>query len=149
MDPSEGWRPFFDDLRDAFEGFAADAAPGLHTTSHSRGCKAWFGTEIREHYEAQLVRLDGVVVLEIGFHAEHRDATLNADVLARIDGAVNWRKELGSDAVAGDFLGNKVWQRLSEVWPDPEPDPELAIDAAARLAEYARLIEPARLPLRS
>ncbi|HEY6532101.1 MAG TPA: hypothetical protein VIY72_07345 [Acidimicrobiales bacterium] len=144
MDPSEGWRPFFEELRDAFEGFAADAGPYLHTTSHSRGCKAWFGDETREHYEAQLVRIDDGVVLEIGFHAEHRDPTRNAEVLTRLTGSLDWRAELGPDAEAGDFLGNTVWQRISEVWPDPDADPELAIDAAARLADYARVIEPAR-----
>ena len=147
MDRSDGWRPFFDEVRDAFEGFAADAGADLHATSHSRGCKAWFGPETREHYEAQLVRLDGSVVLEIGFHAEHRDGPRNKAVLAHLATSLDWRGELGDDAVAGDFLGNEVWQRLSEVWPEPEPDDELAIDAAARLATYARLIEPARRTL--
>jgi hypothetical protein len=141
---ADGWRPFFDELRDAFEGFAADVGGDLHTVTHSRGCKAWFGTDTREHYEAQLVRVDGEVVLEVGFHAENRDRDANHRLVTRLGEAVDWRDQLGSDAVAGDFLGNTVWQRISEVWKEPEPDPEVAIEAAARLAEYVHTLEPAR-----
>ncbi len=147
MATPDSWRSFFVEVRDAFEGFAADIGPGPTTQAHSRGCKAWFGAETREHYEAQLVRVDGDVVLEIGFHAEHRDGAANRQLLAGMGDAVDWRKALGADAVGGDFLGNTVWQRISEVWPSTPADPEMAIEAAARLAEYARTLEPARTSL--
>ncbi len=68
---------FFDHVLDAFEGFADDAHGTVHASAHGRGLKVWFGPtdgrSAKEHYEAQLIRVDGGVACEIGFHAEHRD----------------------------------------------------------------------------
>jgi hypothetical protein len=47
------------------------------------------------------------------------------------------------EPVAGDFLGNKTWQRISEVWTFDD-DPDLAIDVGLRLAEYVVVIEALR-----
>jgi hypothetical protein len=56
-----------------------------------------------------------------------------------------WRRELGNDAEVGAFIGYQSgsWRRLSEVW-DVTDDPEIAIDAAERLATYIRTLEPLR-----
>lgn len=70
-------RTFFHQVRDVFEGFAIDAAGTLHTSVHGRGVKVWYDDATREHYEAQLVRVEGDVLLEIGFHAEHPKAADN------------------------------------------------------------------------
>ena len=140
-------RSFFEWVFDAFEGFAGDVAGELHSSSHRRGVKVWYDDDKKEHYEAQLIRgADGNASLEIGFHAEYSKAEDNDAVLAKL--AVverTWRKELGAAAVAGKFLGNDRWRRISEVWDAPDPDdPEATMEIAARLADYVITIEPLR-----
>lgn len=144
---------FFDQVRDVFEGFVGDIDATLHTSSHRRGLKCWFDDAPHEHYEAQLVRVDGETLLEIGFHAEYRSANENDKVLDRLDvGGTAWRDRLGDEVVIGEFLGVENWRRASETWPSPlfdDPvDPadivDITIDVAARLADYVRVIEPLR-----
>jgi hypothetical protein len=62
---------FFETVRDAFEGFVTGVDGQRNTYVHNRGVKAWFGDDTREHYEAQLIRVEGTLQLEVGFHAEH------------------------------------------------------------------------------
>jgi hypothetical protein len=137
---------FFEIVRDAFEGFVAGVDGTRNVYVHSRGLKVWFGDDTREHYESQLIRVDGEVQLEIGFHAEHPKAPKNDEVLARMLAVEQvWRPELGDEAVAGDFIGRAGWRRISEVWPAPDPDVmDEAIDTAARLADYVIALEPVR-----
>ncbi|MEM9463749.1 MAG: hypothetical protein AAGA90_00155 [Actinomycetota bacterium] len=141
---------FFDHVRDAVQSLVGDDHGEVHGSSHRRGVKVWFGTTdgraAKEHYEAQLIRLDGDVALEIGFHAEHRDPEANEDVLRRLlDAERSWRRELGDEAEAGPFLGMDAWTRVSEVWPAPDPDdPEAPMEIAARLADYVDALEPPR-----
>jgi hypothetical protein len=141
-------RTFFEHVLDAFEGFVDDALGEPHTSGHRRGLKVWFGdptTAAREHYEAQLVRIDGEPSLEIGFHAEHRDPAENESALRRLLDRPSWRAALGEEAEAGPFLGADGWRRISEVWEPPDPDdPEAPIEVAARLADYVDAIEPVR-----
>ena len=103
-------------------------------------------TRRREHYEAQLIRLDGEVVLEIGFHAEHAKPAENdaaIDRLAAAEGA--WRRALGAEPVAGPFLGRQGWTRVSETWTAPGfDDIDEVIEVAARLADYVNTLEPVR-----
>ena len=123
------------------------AVPGQRNTYvHNRGLKAWFDDDTREHYEAQLIRVDGTLQLEVGFHAEHSKAPLNEAVLQRMRRTeAKWRRALGDEAVAGDFIGRAGWRRISEVWPTNEtPDIDEAIEVAARLADYVIALEPAR-----
>ena len=68
---------FFETVRDAFEGFVAGVGGRRHVFVHSRGLKVWYDDATREHYESQLIRVDGEEVLEIGFHAEYPKAPLN------------------------------------------------------------------------
>jgi hypothetical protein len=137
---------FFEIVRDAFEGFVAGVSGRRHIYVHSRGLKVWFDDDTREHYESQLIRVDGEVQLEIGFHAEYPKAPLNDEVLRRLLAAEPvWRPELGDDAVAGDFIGRASWRRISEVWPAPDSAVvDEAIEAAARLADYVIALEPVR-----
>lgn len=137
---------FFDQVLDAFEGFADPAHGVLHTRTHGRGIKVWFDDATREHYEAQLLRVDGKAALEIGFHAEHPKPDANQRVLELLLTAETaWRAELGDEPVAGEFIGTDRWRRLSEVWPPPDPDdPDASIEIAARLADYVDAIEPLR-----
>ena len=144
---------FFDHVLDAFEGFADDAHGAVHASAHGRGLKVWFGTadgrSAKEHYEAQLIRVDGGVACEIGFHAEHRDPARNEAVLAALLGEeAVWREQLGPEAEAGPFIGMDEWTRISEVWDPPDPDdPEAPMEVAARLADYVDAIEPVRQSL--
>jgi hypothetical protein len=137
---------FFEIVRDAFEGFVAGVGGRRNIYVHSRGLKVWFDDASREHYESQLIRVDGAVQLEIGFHAEYPKAPQNDEVLRRLLGAEPvWRPELGDDAVAGDFIGRAGWRRISEVWPAPDAEViDEAIEAAARLADYVIALEPVR-----
>ncbi len=124
----------------------ADVDGELHASAHKRGLKVWFDEATREHYEAQLIRLDGQPALEIGFHAEHPKATENDAVLARLmSDESTWRADLGDEPVAGEFLGADRWRRVSETWGPPDPDDvDAAIEVAARLADYVTVIEPVR-----
>ena len=137
---------FFEMVRDAFEGFVAGVDGRLSVYVHSRGLKAWYGDDTREHYESQLIRVDGEVQLEIGFHAEHPKPAQNDEVLKRmIASEATWRGELGDEAVAGDFIGRAGWKRISEVWPAPDAEQvDEAIEAAARLADYVLVLEQIR-----
>ncbi len=142
---------FFEHVLDALEGFVDDDHGIVHASAHRRGLKVWFGADdgqaAREHYEAQLVRRDGEMALEIGFHAEHRDPAENEACLVHLlTREKKWRKGLGDEAEAGPFLGMDSWRRISEVWEPPDPeDPEASIEVAARLADYVDAIEPLRV----
>ena len=137
---------FFETVRDAFEGFVAGVDGRLSVTVHGRGMKVWFDDSTREHYEAQLIRNGGDDLLEIGFHAEHPKPALNDAALGVLMAAEpTWRAALGTDAVAGDFIGRAGWRRVSETWPVPDAaDVDEAIETAARLADYVIALEPVR-----
>ncbi len=77
-------RSFFAQVLDVFEGVVADMRGDLHSYAHRRGLKVWFDDANREHYEAQLIRVDGEPALEIGFHVEYPKVTSNDEVLHRL-----------------------------------------------------------------
>lgn len=137
---------FFEIVRDAFEGFVAGVGGRRNIYMHGRGLKVWFDDASREHYETQLIRVDGEVQLEIGFHSEYPKALQNDEVLRRLLAVEPvWRPELGDDAVAGEFIGRAGWRRISELWPAPDSEViDEAIEAAARLADYVIALEPVR-----
>ncbi len=139
-------RSLFEWVLDAFEGFAHEIDGELHSSSHRRGIKVWYGDTKREHYEAQLIRTQDGVGLEIGFHAEHPKAEENEAVLSKLVAAERaWRTILGSEPEAGEFIGADRWRRISEVWEVPDPDdPDASMEIAARLADYAIALEPLR-----
>jgi hypothetical protein len=139
-------RSFFHQVLDAFEGFVADVDGELQSFAHRRGLKVWFDEANREHYEAQLVRIDGEAMLEVGFHVEYPKPGPNDDVLGALVARESaWRPELGAEPEAGEFLGSDVWRRISEVWEPPDPDDvDAAIEVAARLADYVTVLEPLR-----
>ncbi len=88
---------------------------------------------------------DGLV-LEIGFHAEHKDESANDAVLAVLEASEkSWRRELGKETESGRFLGNDTWRRVSDVWLEPDvDDPELGFEIASRLVDYLTVLEPIR-----
>ena len=132
---------FFEIVRDAFEGFVVGVGGRRNLYVHSRGLKVWFDDDTREHYESPLIRVDGVVQIEIGFHAGIPKAPQNDEVLRRLLAVEPvWRPDLGDDAVAGEFVkGRAGWRRISEVWPAPDSEVvDEAIETAARLADYVQ-----------
>lgn len=136
----------FEEVRDAVVGAVAAELGVPGSSAHRYGVKVWFADDRREHYEAQVVKVDGDVVLEVGFHAEHPKAPENEAVLAVLAAAEpTWRPTLGPDAVMGPFLGRKGWIRVSETGPAPRfDDVDEVIEIAARLSDYIHAIEPVR-----
>jgi len=134
-------RAFFEQVVETLIGFLPPDQSRFSSRITGRNAKVWFGPEAREHYEAQLLRRDGVTVLEIGFHAEHPDAARSEAVLQRLlTGA------LGQEVETGPFLGRpSPWRRASETWADADlSDPGTAVEAADRLAAYIMALEPLR-----
>lgn len=146
----------FDQVADALRALVPADLGQLRTQPRRWGIKAWFDAEDcpREHYEAQVISAKHVadaevLAVEVGFHAEHPKPPDNEAAMAAIVAAPGWRKALGPEAVAGDFLGRSGWQRVSETWPDPDlGDPELCFEVADRLAAYMAVLEPLRSGVR-
>ena len=141
-------RAFFEQIVETLIGFLPPEQSGFSSRITGRNAKVWFGTEAREHYEAQLLRRNGATVLEIGFHAEHPDSARSEAVLQRLlAGERRWRKALGEEVETGTFIGRpSPWRRASETWDDVDfDDPGTAVDAADRLAAYITALEPLRL----
>jgi hypothetical protein len=140
-------RAFFEQVAEALVGFLPPGRQRFSSRVSGRNVKVWFGSEAREHYEVQMLRRDGVPVLEIGFHAEHADAARSEAVLARLLAAERrWRRSLGKEVECGPFLGRAgPWRRASETWDGADlSDPGAAVEAADRLAEYIGAFEPLR-----
>jgi hypothetical protein len=144
----------FDEVADAVTSLVPGDLGEVRYRAHRYGIKVWFGSDTasKEHYEAQVMGAAAMdeatlLVLEIGFHAEHPDEARNQAVL---DGLLRderrWRRVLGSEAEAGPFLGRRDdWRRVSELWPDPDlSDPTIALEIGARLTDYVAALEPAR-----
>ena len=119
------------------------------------GIKVWFGDAAkpdRLHYEAQIIGAADVpgattLGIEIGFHAEQTKEADNEAELARLVGKEKqWRKVVGKEPECGVFLGRAThWRRVSETWADPDlGEPGLAVELAARLADYVTALEPVR-----
>jgi hypothetical protein len=136
----------FEEVRDAVLASVASELGPASSSAHRYGLKVWFADSKREHYEAQVIRIDGDPVLEIGFHAEHPKAPENDAVLALLATSERrWRSALGPDAEMGPFLGRTGWARVSETWPPPRfEDIDEVIEIAARLVDYINVLEPLR-----
>ena len=144
----------FDEVGEVLRGLVPADLGELHSRHHRYGIKVWFGADkpTREHYEAQVIGAKHVpdatvLAIEVGFHAEHRDPSENERVLKELlVGERRWRKTIGDDAVAGEFIDDRHgWQRISETWADPDlGDPDLPMDLAARLTDDITALEPIR-----
>lgn len=146
-------RAFFESVDDALRSFVPARFRDYRSVKTGHNLKVWFG-EPREHYEVQFVSRSivsprtrgGRPLLEVGFHAEHPTPDRNDQTLAALERAAKrWRKQLGESPDTGRFLGRQgsVWRRVSEVWDDNDfASPEVAIEAASRLANYIAALEP-------
>src|SRR5262245_56829071 len=102
----------FDEVGEVLRGLVPAALGELHCRHHRYGIKAWFGGDkpTREHNEAQVIGAKHVadatvLAIEVGFHSEHRDPAENERVVKELlTREPRWRKVLGDDAVAGEFI---------------------------------------------
>ena len=144
----------FDEVGEVLRGLLPGDLGELHCRHHRYGIKVWFDTEkpAREHYEAQVIGAQHVpdatvLAIEVGFHAEQRDPAENERLVKELlSHERRWRKVLGDDPVAGEFIDDRHgWRRVSETWADPDlGDPELPMELAARLTDYITALEPLR-----
>ena len=145
-DPSSS--EFFEQVGDALLATVAPEYADFGGYSHGLGIKVTYGAgeRTKEHYESQVLRAgpDGRIALEIGFHSEYPSATRNDDVVASLLAHdKRWRKVLGKEPVAGVFLGNDRWRRISETWTEFDfRDPDLPFEVSERLAAYIEAFEP-------
>ncbi len=99
----------FDEVADAVTSLVPPDLGEVRCRAHRYGIKVWFGAETpsKEHYEAQVMGAAAmdeakVLVLEIGFHAEHPDEARNQALLDQLlRDERRWRRVLGSEAEAG------------------------------------------------
>jgi hypothetical protein len=79
--------------------------------------------------------------LEVAFHLEGgaADEEMAGLLAKRLTGI---RRRLGGEIQLEPF--GKGWMHLFEVWKGATRGPDLAAEAAERLAEYVRVIEPLR-----
>lgn len=134
-----------------FMEFAEDAAIGFGLNDFGLlATNGWVNLKVapspghKEHFELQIFRTKQGMGIEIGFHAEHKDATMNeAAVAALAKYEKTWRKVLGADPVLGPFAqGAKNWRRVSEVWDGMTFDGGVAVDAGERLVAYVSALAP-------
>ena len=138
-------RPHVPTFRD-FYGDVAEQLPSLlppdlrdYQTSRMGSVFKIFYDDRRQHYELWF-RAGG---LEVAFHLEGgaQDEAV-AEILERKLASI--RKRLGGDVRLESF--GKGWIHLFELWNGASRQPGLAAEAAERLAEYVRVLEPLRRP---
>src|ERR1700674_3040248 len=81
----------FEEVADVVRGLVPGDLGTPRCRARRGGVKVWFGdaNPPKEHYEAQLIGADAVadatvLALEVGFHAEHAQATANDAVIDRL-----------------------------------------------------------------
>lgn len=129
-------------VEDAAVGFGI-GRHGMHLHRTTANLKVSSEPGARQHFELQLMRGTAGMAVEIGWHAEHKDAARNDEALAvLVAGERRWRKSL-PDAVCGPFArGPKAWRRVSEVWDGMTFDEGVAVEAAEQLVRYVDVLQP-------
>lgn len=146
-----GFEDLFAQVDDIVRSLCGPDSDDLRSRVHRSGIQLWFGSDkpTRLHFEAQVLgrkKVDGTdgLALEVGFHAEDRDESVNEAVLATLAAAeAGWRPMLGDEATAGVFFDADRWRRLSDVWIEPDlSGDDVAFDIASRLVDYLDAIQP-------
>lgn len=147
----------FEQVGELTRTLVAEEIGALRFRSHRRGVKVWLDHHTQKddrpprlHYEAQVIPrrfVDDVegAALEIGFHAEDNDESVNDVAVERLLAHEDrWRDDLGAEAAAAPFLGRPDdWRRCSETWIEPDlDDEEVAFEIASRLADYVNALQP-------
>ena len=141
-------RAFFDQIDDELRGLLGPALRTYQSVRDSRLLKLWYA-DPTIHFEVQMVARRWsplqLPVIEVGLHLEHPDPLVNERRLAALtSGRPAWRRTLPG-AGTGPALGPRgsAWRRVSEFLEESTPDdPDLASEAAERLALYVRTLWP-------
>jgi len=141
-------RAFFEQVDDELRGLVGPSLRSYHSVHDARLLKLWYG-DPTVHFEVQSVARrwspTGGPVLEVGLHLEHADPAVNEARVASLSAREEaWRPVLPG-AAAGPALGPRgaAWRRVSEFLEETGPDdPDLASEAAERLALYVRTLWP-------
>jgi hypothetical protein len=141
-------RAFFDQIDDELRGLLGPALRNYESVRASRLIKLWYAVPAI-HFEVQVVARrwspTREPVLEVGLHLEDPDPAVNESRLAGLRCTEATWARLLPDAGSGPALGPRggAWRRVSEFLEcaDAE-DPELASEAAERLALYVRTLWP-------
>jgi hypothetical protein len=128
-----------------FYAEVADQLPALlptdlrdYETARMGGVFKIFYDDRRQHFELWF-RDKG---LEVALHLEGSEED-DEPVLRMLEAKLPAiRKRLGGEVKLEPF--GKGWTHLYELWPGASREPELAREAAERLAEFVRLLEPMR-----
>jgi hypothetical protein len=128
---------FLRQVADELPAHLPPALRGYDAQQWGRFYKIWYGDR-KIHYEVQFLSRRE---LQIGLHLEADEKT-NEEVAGTLERRrARIRKALGEDASVGSH-GPK-WRFLAESWRGGELTGEdAAIEAAARLAEYVRTLQP-------
>lgn len=139
MAPSDGayrtFRDFYVAVADELPALLPRNLRGYRLASEGRVFKVWY--ERRAHHYELWFRDGG---LEVAYHLEgdpDRDERALRVLEARLPGI---RRSLGGDVRLESF--GRGWFHLFELWPEERRSPELASDAAARLSEFVRALQP-------
>jgi hypothetical protein len=141
-------RAFFDQIDDELRGLLGPALRHYESVRASRLIKLWY-RDPNVHFEVQMVARrwspTREPVLEVGLHLEDPDPTVNERRLSGLtSGRASWRKKLPDPGI-GPALGPRggAWRRVSEFLEEAGgDDPDLASEAAERLALYVRTLWP-------
>jgi hypothetical protein len=141
-------RAFFDQIDDELRGLLGPALRNYESVRASRLIKLWYA-DPAIHFEVQMVAQRWSPtrgpVIEVGLHLEHPDPAVNERRLVALSsGRASWAASL-PEAGIGPALGPRAgtWRRVSEFLEETGPDdPELASEAAERLAVYVRTLWP-------
>jgi len=129
------FRDFFQAVAEELPALLPDELRDYRTARMGRVFKVHYGRP-RRHYE--LWFRDGG--LEVGYHLEgssEGDEAVARTLRSRLP---RLQRSLGGEMRLEPF--GPGWTHLFELWPGTAKTPQLAGDAAARLSELIRLLEP-------
>jgi len=129
------FRAFFDAVAEELPALLPGELRDYRTARMGGVFKVHFGTP-RRHYELWF-RGGG---LEIGYHLEGAPEADRAVVAVLERRLPRLQRSLGGEMRLEPF--GPGWSHLYELWPATAKTPRLAGDAAARLSELIRLLEP-------
>jgi hypothetical protein len=126
---------FFQAVAEELPALLPDELRDYHTARMGRVFKVHYGLP-RRHYELWF-RGGG---LEVGYHLEAPPEDQEPLVRVLETKLPRLRRSLGGEIRLEPF--GPGWTHLYELWPGTAKTPRLAGDAAARLSELIRLLQP-------
>jgi hypothetical protein len=132
----QSFRDFYADVTEQLPALLPQALRDFQTARMGSVFKVFYDDR-QQHFELWF-HAGG---LEVAFHLEGGEA--DGDVVELLTRRLaGIRRQLGGDVRLEPF--GKGWTHLFEVWKGVSRRPGLAAEAAERLAEYVRVVEPLR-----